>query len=406
MSVEFDPVKLGPRRRRIDPVVVGVLVVVIALVVAEVKPWVPSERSDAPGPSAAIAIAPQPASLAPSASPGRTQDPQPTPRPSPPPSWTDIAPVVDVHRHWGVEAVLLLPATIASQGRPSPYISYWSAAAPGPDGPQSAYIARDDQSIVALGVTFPPDDVPVDARIWLVHAGDELEWMDARMIAGGTPEGAMLFERPEPPGAAPNSWPGGHYRIDVLVAGRVRRIAVQIPGRLGSVSEPDVWPRTSAGLVVPTASDPSAVRVGLFATVNGTGVPLAATPGPLLHEAAAWLRVAGQAGRTSGPTVARAYLPLATGLGVMLTSHATLDSAVIQRLAPDPRFDAGPVLGGISGIQGRTPYVVFAPRDGGAMTPGVYALSIDWTDELGGHVETWHVELRPGPVGTIAGIDD
>ena len=301
MSVEFDPIKLGPRRRRVDPVVVGVLVVVIALGVAVVKPWVPSERSDAPGPSAAIAIAPPATSLGPTASPLATQGPPATPRPSPSPSWTDIAPILDVHRAWGVEAVLLLPATTASQGRPSRLVSYWSPAAPGPDGPQSAYISRDDQSIVALGVTYPADEVPVDARIWLVHAGNELEWMDARMVLGGAPDGAMLFERPGGPGAAPSSWPGGHYRIDVLVAGRVRRIAVQIPGRLGSVARPDAWPATTAKLVVPDASDPSGVRVGLFATVNGKGIPLAATAGPPLDEATAWLRVADPAGRPSGP---------------------------------------------------------------------------------------------------------
>jgi len=103
--------------------------------------------------------------------------------------------------------------------------------------------------------------------------------------------------------------------------------------------------------------------------------------------------------------VARAYLPLATGLGVMLTSQARVGSANISRLAPDARFDAGPVLGGLSRIEGRTPYLVFAPRDGGAFTPGVYAVSIEWTDALGSHAGTWHVELRPGPVAPGFGID-
>jgi len=380
------------------------LVVVIALGVAVVKPWVPSQRAEATDPSAAVAIAPPATALGRTPSPAATQ-PQATPRPSPSPSWTDIAPVLDIHRAWGVEAVLLLPTATASQGRPSRFVSYWSPAAPGPDGPQSAYISRDDQSIVALGVTYPADQVPVDARIWLVHAGDELEWMDARMVVGGAPDGAMLFEPTGAPVGQPSSWPGGHYRIDVLVAGKVWHIAVQIPGRLGSVAQPDAWPATSARLVAPDASDPSGVHVGLFATVNGKGVPLAATPGPTLDEATAWLRAAAPAGRTSGPTVARAYLPLATGLGVMLTSHARVGSATIRRLAPDARFDAGPVLGGLSRIEGRTPYLVFAPRDGGAFAPGVYALSIEWTDALGSHAGTWHVELRPGPVAPGLGID-
>jgi hypothetical protein len=403
VSVEFDPIKLRPRRRRVDPVVLGILVVVLALGVAVVKPWVPSQRSD-DAPSAAVAIAPVVTALTPTPSRAATQPP-PTPPASAPPRWTDIAPALDIHRDWGVEAVLLLPATTASQGQPARYISYWSPAAPGPDGPQSAYISRDDQSIVALGITYPADQVPVDARIWLVHTGDELEWMDARIVVGGSPDGALLFERTGAPGGEPGSWPGGHYRIDVLVAGKVRRIAVQIPGRLGSVAQPDAWPATSARLVVPDASDPSAVHVGLFATVNGKGVPLGATPGPPLDEATEWLRATAPAGPTPGPTVARAYLPLATGLGVMLTPHARVGSASIRRLAPDARFDAGPLLGGLSRLEGRTPYLVFAPSDGGAFTPGVYAVSIGWTDALGSHVDTWDVELRPGPVAPGLGID-
>jgi hypothetical protein len=89
----------------------------------------------------------------------------------------------------------------------------------------------------------------------------------------------------------------------------------------------------------------------------------------------------------------------------MLTPHARVGSASIRRLAPDARFDAGPLLGGLSRLEGRTPYLVFAPSDGGAFTPGVYAVSIGWTDALGSHVDTWDVELRPGPVAPGLGID-
>ena len=39
VSVDFDPVRLGPRRRRIDPVIVGVIGVVVAIAVAAIKPW-------------------------------------------------------------------------------------------------------------------------------------------------------------------------------------------------------------------------------------------------------------------------------------------------------------------------------------------------------------------------------
>ena len=39
MSIDFDPVPLRPRRRRVDPIVVGVVVVALALGAAVLKPW-------------------------------------------------------------------------------------------------------------------------------------------------------------------------------------------------------------------------------------------------------------------------------------------------------------------------------------------------------------------------------
>jgi hypothetical protein len=201
----------------------------------------------------------------------------------------------------------------------------------------------------------------------------------------------------------PSSWPGGHYRIDALVSGQIRRIYVQIPTRLGSVAPPDPWLRTASGLVDAAESDPSSVKGGLFATVNGTGVPLIATPSAALDETAEWLDAVRDQARSAGPTVATAYLPLATGLGVMLTSHASLYSANIRRLAPDGAFGPGSVITGFSGPQDRTPYVIFTPPLGGVLSPGVYALDVNWTDQGGSHAGTWYLELRPGPTPPPAG---
>jgi hypothetical protein len=43
----------------------------------------------------------------------------------------------------------------------------------------------------------------------------------------------------------------------------------------------------------------------------------------------------------------------------------------------------------------RSRYAVFAPTDGAAWPPGLYAISLAWTDETGSHEGTWHIELRP-----------
>ena len=116
-----------------------------------------------------------------------------------------------------------------------------------------------------------------------------------------------------------------------------------------------------------------------------------------MSDEEAWRTVLGESGGLGRTAVATAYLPRATGLGVMLTNHAGVRLAIVRRLAPDARFLAAPMLGGISAVQGRTPWIAFAPRSGGAWPPGVYAITVHWTDPAGLHEETWHVELRPGP---------
>lgn len=400
MSVDFDPVKVGPKRRRVDPLVVGVIAVVIALAVAVVKPWDSGGAAGAPAPSIAAMVPSSPAS---SALPSRAAAPSPTaqaalPVAARPPTWAELAPVVSAHDAWGVRGILVgRRATVGSVAAPR-YVERWSRTTPDPDGVDTAYIAHGDQSIVALGFTFPPDLAPQDARIWRRHTNDELEWIDARPLEGGPADGAFLFLRFGSARAGFQPWAAGHYRIDVLAGDGVHRIAVQITGRFGSVPPPDDWPATEASLIGPQASDPSAVRVGPFATVGGVGVPLAARTGPLLGEAEAWLDVIGETAGPQRPVVSTAYLPRATGLGVMLTPHAGIRLAFVRRLAPDARFVVQPMDGGISERQGGTPYVIFAPRGGGAWAPGVYAITVRWTDAAGLHVDTWHVELRPGPV--------
>jgi len=134
------------------------------------------------------------------------------------------------------------------------------------------------------------------------------------------------------------------------------------------------------------------VRRGLFAIVGGRGMSLLARQTRMLDDDEAWLDV----DRSPNDVVATAYLPHATGLGVMLTPHAAVARATIAQLAPDAAFVAPKAFGGISEAQGRTPYVLFAAPDDGVWIPGVYAISIDWSDGGGTHRATWHVQLRPG----------
>jgi len=403
VSVEFEPVTVGGGRRRFDPLAIGVVVVAVALVVAVVKPWQAGPPAASPGPSvAAFADTATTAPSAPPSAPPATAGPSRVDglgRGTPPATWADVAPVVGLHDDWGVRAIVA-ERTDGDQGAAAGrrYAERWSPTAIDASGAESASVARGDSWVVALGVTAPRDIQPDGVRIWRVHRGDRLEWVDARPIAPGTPDGATLFVRIGMPGTATPSWRAGRYRIDLLADGAIRRVAVRVPDRLGGFPGPDEWQPTQTGLVAATASDPSGVRSGLFATVDGVGVPLAALPGRPLDEVDAWGATIRAADDGTTPDVARAYLPRATGLGVMLTEHAFVHLAVLQRLAPDPLFPTPPSRGGISSAHGRTPFVMFPSPDDEAVSPGVYAVSVSWTDPAGLHAVTWHVELRPGPL--------
>ena len=400
MSFDFEPVTVAPRRRRFDPLLLVIVAIVAGLAIAIVKPWVSSPTPETPVPPVAVVPAP-------SVSP--TGPPTPTPTSAaaapavttgiPAATWAEVAPVMKTHDQWGVRAILVARRPSVGSAASPRFLERWMKTTPDSSTNEVAQVARDDQAIVGLGVTFPSKLVPLDMRIWRLHNDDQAEWIDARPLQPADREGSFTLIRSDPNGSS-RSWEAGHYRVDLLAADRLYSIAVQIPGRFGSVPTPDDWPATDARLVRPEDSDPSGVQNGPFATVNGKAISLLAQPSPLMSDEQAWRQLIGEAGGQGPTKVAAAYVPRATGLGVMLTNHAIVQVATVRRIAPDARFLTGPMVGGISETRGRTPWVAFAPRDGGAVPPGVYAMTIRWTDPAGFHDETWHVELRPGLLGT------
>jgi hypothetical protein len=94
--------------------------------------------------------------------------------------------------------------------------------------------------------------------------------------------------------------------------------------------------------------------------------------------------------------VARTYQAGVAQLGVVLPPGSTVASWTLRRLAP---FDDVPDVGATLIESGdAVSFVAFAAPGGATWRPGVYALSVGWTDGEGAHDETWHVELRPGPL--------
>ncbi|MFL5667767.1 MAG: hypothetical protein ACJ77U_00120 [Chloroflexota bacterium] len=385
MTVEFDPERLDRGRRRFEPAVIGAVVVALAIGAAIAKPW----ESATPGPEESQAAVMTPSTPAPPAS--ATEAP---PEASAGPDWTSALKVVTEHDEWGVTAVLRHGPGVAG---PAPttaprYTEWWAPISNNGNAVEMAVVPRGGAEVAALAVTAP-DAVNIrGVRWWELHQSNEFEWINAARIDGRADVSAPLLARvPARDAASVVPWDAGQYRADVLTDDGIHRISVEIAKQFGDIPRPDDWPSGGADSIAAIVGDPSAIRVGMFATVDGGAVSIPARASEPLSEAAAWHDLAVD----TDPAVAAIYLPHATALGVMLTSHAAVQAASIQRLSPDPLPKAPTATGGISNTQGRTPFVMFeAP--GGVWTPGVYAVTVDWQDAAGAHHGAWHVELRPG----------
>ncbi len=398
VSVDFEPVLLGRRSRRTDPIAVGLLVVVVALTLAVAKPW--------QGESVAVAEIPTTAALpaAPPPSPPRppsslTAPLVVLPAQVPPPTWAAVVPAISRREVWGVRALVIPPGVEVSRGAP-PYAERWFSVAPSGSGVRNLVVDTSGAAIVALGVTTPRDETPLAVRVWLYHAGGELEWIDAQPLNGDPAQGAYLFVRPPgataaPAPAATTFWEPGRYRVDVLVGDGIRRIEIEIVNRSGVVPDAEPWIRSSPSSFVESGLPLGALPVGFFAVVDDDLIPIDSTPGAALDETGAWLDIDREPPDGSSRSfTARTYQPAASWLSVVLPPTFLVRSASLRRLAPH----GGPIqyLGEAS--LGPVPVVGFRPAGGGTWPPGVYALTVDWLDGGRAQQGTWHVELLPGPL--------
>jgi len=373
-SVDFEPVVLRPRgrRRRPEPVLVGAVLVAVALVVAVVKPW-------DPGPTGTVAT-PRPTALA-SAVPLPTVTPL---DPSDPATAVRALSALETHDAWGVRVVRQDP-TVGAAGALQ---EAWQPVVTTGENGISQLVVASGPAIAAIGVTAPADDSPLDVRAWARGHDGQWHWLDVGRFASDRPAADLLLPPPTVDGAVLAAWPAGRYRFDLLMGTTTRRIDVTV--------DPDVAPgdapvsRTSAlrGDVPPAWV--GAVPAGPFVVADGVVQPITGVAGDAEIDARAWL---------DGDRISSAWLPGATSLGVLLPAGTTDASGLIRRLAPDQVF-AGPVGRAdvrFGAANAPTPYVIFDAPEGGRFDPGVYAMDMLWSDDLGRRARTWTVELRPGP---------
>jgi hypothetical protein len=400
--IEFEPVALA-RRRRVDPLVLGVIAVALGIAAAVLKPWdLATPAADPARLGAAPSLGPTrtdgPARSAPS---GSTKPATPAPVMEIPLTWDEIATIGQPHDAWGVR-VIVRASSQASGGTLLSLDERWSPiSSTGVSAPR-VVVQPGDREIVGLGLTFPEGRTPLDVRFWRRSSTGALYWLDSRPVARDLARGGAVFVPPTTDPGSP-TWGAGEYRIDALIAdGTIERFELDIPDRYDNVRPSSIDPPAPSELVASSLVDPSSIPVGPFATIDRVGWSLASTGGVPLDEAGAWLDTAAGSGRAPTDRVAVAHLPRATGLGVRLPDGSLVRAASLTRLAPEP-FASGPtrIGGGIIDRRNEDPWVVFPARGGGAFAAGTYRIDVTWSDGSRLRQSAWHVELVPGPVPTV-----
>jgi hypothetical protein len=398
-EVSFAARTVRPPRRRIDPLFLGVAAVVVAIGFLIVKPWqAPSQGSASTlRPSGAFAAAPSVA--VPTGSSHASAAPQAGPD-APYLDWAEVTGVLQPHEEWGARAIIQTVGPEAV-GAVSGLAERW---APLPSEGPTAALPSDEQAVLALGLTFPPTDAPVDVRILQAISDGTWRWLDARPV-GDAPIGSFLFLPPTVDGRTPMAWPAGDYAFSILLRGQATSVEIRLTGRFGRtpIAEPDPLP--DPRLKGAALTDLGSLQPGAFVIADGIATHLAVDgAGGTLGPAAAWLAPDGDE-LLPGP-VARWFAPRANGLGVIIPSDSTGLEATIERVYPiaDRHLDAPATRGTrITGLGIEMPYVIFSSPGDRPFMPGLYLIDARWTAPDGPASATYHVELEPGdaPVGSF-----
>jgi hypothetical protein len=404
VNVGFEPVKLGPRRRRVDPLAIGALVVVIGVVAAVLKPWNQGDEAGASRSPAAFAASTSSASEQSPAAPSSTAAalPRVTLTTAASASWADVRGAVRPHDAWGIRAILAQPSASLAGVMHQQFAEHWDALPVDSKVIPSIDIEPNDRTVVAVGITFPAMHTPLDTRIWLIHP-DRLEWVDTEAM-DPSPSGGSFLYRSIGTDGSPQNWAAGRYRVDVLVDGGIRRFGFTLPNRFEIVPDRAEPPPVQVDLIDPAGGALPDLPVGLFVTASGVSIPLPGAVGPPLDEVEAWLNVDPGTGRTPRSFVSAVLLPGTTGIGVKLPPGSVVQDAQVRRLAPEPLATDPELVEEDTSPGAPNPHVLYRAPGGGAWSPGVYQVSVTWADETGMHDGSWHVELRPGPVREVASL--
>ena len=273
--------------------------------------------------------------------------------------------------------------------------------------------ALETDAVVALGITTPAGDLPLDIRFWKLGAVATPS-RSLGLPIGGPDPGSWLWLPPRAADTTLGSWPAGTYRIDVLLGSRITRLVTVVPGGLGSSQ-----PAAASPLPPPPDLD---VRLGTLsegpvAVADGRVIRIEAALSQPLDELEAWL---GSTRSGSEPLVGLVASPDVSALGVVLPAGARDPHLGIGMLAPIGGSVRAPIeifepdpagADDLSPDAGPTPAsalsasaVLERAGTGSSFAAGVYEITASWTgaDEKY-RAGVWHVEIAPSTPPTPPG---
>jgi hypothetical protein len=385
-GLRIDPV--GVARRSTLPAAVAVIVAIAFVGLALAKPWDSGRALSSVAPSG----------NAPPAASDNLGAAQPTPF-AIPPTPADMAAAASNRHDWGVRAIVV-PATREPRGdgTDSGLAERWlpvdvdSGAAW--DSSVTGVAVEPGDEVVALGLTTPDDEMPLDVRFWRFEPGVTTRRIVPRPLAG--PEaGSWLFLPDLRETTVLGTWPAGTYRIDVLLGQRiVRLVTVVPPGVAAGVPRATAQPVLPANLV----DQVGAFNAGPFAVAPGGAFPLLGDAGDPLDERAAWLGPA--TGQLEIAAVSQIATDPVSAIGLLLDPGEQLTDAVLDRVRPTGE---GPGLRVVplppvpmQGGGDRTSAVIIEHTDLRAVETGFYHLTATATfPDASPNTRTWNLEIVP-----------